>query len=188
MKTEALKLSGAYKIFQERRADDRGFFTRVYCEEELRQLLERPIRQSNMSMSRRAGTTRGLHAQVGKYAEDKLLYCSAGELINVIVDIRPESPTFLQHEIVNLSAENGIMTLVPRGFANGIQTLRDNTVLNYLVTNFYNADAEIGFSIFDPSLNIELPMKPSEISEKDLGWAHLTNGAILAKTKQLKFQ
>lgn len=174
MKFKELSLSGSYVIKQNRISDERGFFTRVFSDDIFNGPLDgRPIRQSNFSFSRYSGTTRGLHSQYAPCAEDKILFCPTGKLVNIIVDIRPNSPTFLKHEIIELSSENGLMTLVPKGFANGIQTLEDNTSLCYLVSEYYSPTQEIGLSIFDPKLDIQLPMKPTVISEKDKLWPEI---------------
>lgn len=171
MKFIETPLKGAYLIELEKRGDDRGFFARFFCINEFdRAGLRRDVVQINNSISRDKGTLRGLHYQLAPKAEDKIVRCIRGSLLDVIVDLRPESPTFLQHFQVELSAENRTSLFVPKGFAHGFITLEDNTEAFYLVTEFYAPDRERGLRYNDPKLGIKWPMAPVVISDKDNKW------------------
>jgi dTDP-4-dehydrorhamnose 3,5-epimerase len=124
--------------------------------------------QDNQSISYKAGTVRGLHYQRGIYAQTKLVRCAYGSIIDVAVDIRPDSPTYGQHVSAILSSDNGNQLLVPRGFAHGFMTLTDNAVVVYKVDNVYNKESEGSILWNDPDLGIEwIYLGASEISEKD---------------------
>lgn len=171
MKFIETPLKDAYLIELEKRGDDRGFFARFFCINEFdRAGLRRDIVQINNSLSRDKGTLRGMHYQLAPKAEDKIVRCIRGSFLDVIVDLRPESPTFLQNFQVELSAENRLSLLVPKGFAHGFITLEDNTEAFYMVTEFYAPDRERGLRYNDPRLGIKWPMAPAVISDKDNKW------------------
>jgi dTDP-4-dehydrorhamnose 3,5-epimerase len=168
MKFHPLSLSGAYIVELDRLGDERGFFSRAYCQNEFAaKNLFTSVAQANNSLSATKGTLRGLHYQLGEFGEDKLIRCIRGEIFDVVVDLRAESPTFLKHVTVNLSAENRLAVYVPRGCCNGIQTLQSDTELFYLASNFYAAHAERGLRWNDPRLGIDWPLEPEVISQKD---------------------
>lgn len=165
-------LAGAYMIDLERRGDDRGYFARTFCAQEFgEQGLVTTFVQSNSSLSAKAGTLRGLHYQHAPAEETKLMRCIQGAMWDIVVDIRPDSPTYLQNFGCELSPENGRALYVPKGFAHGFQTLKPNTTAFYMVDEFYTPGVEDGFRFDDPELGVELPMAVSEISEKDLSWS-----------------
>lgn len=168
MKFTALELPGAYLIEHENRMDERGFFARTYCREELaRQGLDFEIKQCNLSWSLRKGTLRGMHYQKEPHAEIKLVSCVKGAIWDCIVDIRPDSPTYLRHVGVELVAF-GKALLVPKGFAHGFQTLEDDTAVQYQVSAFYAPGAEVGLRWNDPALAIAWPKCGTRIvSDKD---------------------
>lgn len=168
MKFTETPLSGAYLIELEKREDDRGFFARFFCKEEFRALgLNNNILQINNSLSRIPGTLRGMHYQKFPKAEDKIVRCIRGSLLDVIIDIRPESPSFMRHYSVELSAENRKTLYVPKGFAHGFMTLEPDTEAFYLVTEEYSPDHERGIRYDDPAFGISWPIAPREISGKD---------------------
>lgn len=168
MKFHELPITGAYIVEMERRGDDRGFFARAYCQNEFADHGLRPaFVQANNSVSNDTGTLRGLHYQLGEFAEDKLIRCIHGKIFDVIVDLRPDSPTFLHHHTLTLSSIDKNAIYVPRGCANGIQTLEPYTELFYLVSNFYAPAAERGLRWSDPRLGIVWPLEPTVVSEKD---------------------
>ena len=174
MKFKKLKIKDAYTIHTDLKKDNRGYFQRLLCNKILnKNKIKKKIVQINNSFSEKKGTTRGLHFQLRPYAEDKILKCIKGKLINVIVDLRKNSKTFLRVEKVILDSKVQKMTLVPRGCANGIQTLDDKTELIYFVTNYYNPKKERGCRYDDPLLKIKLPLKISNISKKDTLWPNL---------------
>ncbi|QSR86376.1 dTDP-4-dehydrorhamnose 3,5-epimerase [Candidatus Methylacidiphilum infernorum] len=168
MKFTPLPLAGAFLIDLEKKEDPRGFFARVFCRKEYEAHgLDPDIAQINTSLSLKRGTLRGLHYQVFPKAETKVIRCLRGALWDVIVDLRPESKTYLCHYGCELNEENRRMVYVPRGFAHGFLTLADNTEAFYLVGEFYSPEHERGIRYNDPALNISWPFEPLVISEKD---------------------
>ncbi len=165
-------LPGAYVLDLERREDDRGFFARAWCATELGDHgLETRLVQANVSFNERKGTLRGMHMQVAPHAEVKLIRATRGSVYDVIVDLRPDSPTFRRWTGVELSAVNGRALYVPEGFAHGYQTLEDGSETFYLVSEFYAPDAERGLRWNDPAFGIEWPDPEQAIlSEKDASW------------------
>jgi dTDP-4-dehydrorhamnose 3,5-epimerase len=162
------KLKGAFVIDLERREDPRGFFARAFCQNEFKAHGLKPvIAQANMAFNLKKGTVRGMHFQFPPAAETKLVRCTRGAILDIIVDLRPESATFLQWVAVELNEENQRALHVPERFAHGYQTLRDNTDTSYQVGEFYTPDAEGGLMYNDPRLGLEWPMPPTVISEKD---------------------
>ena len=165
------KLAGAYVIDLERREDERGFFARAFCQREFAdRSLNTRISQSNVAFNRDAGTLRGMHFQFPPAAETKLVRCTRGAIVDMIVDVRPESPTYLQHVAVELTAENGRALYVPERFAHGYQVLADETETSYQVGEFYAPELEGGLRYDDPRLGLEWPLPVVEMSEKDGGW------------------
>lgn len=168
MKFTKTPLPGAYVIDLEKLGDDRGFFARLYCENEFREHeLETHFVQINNSLSAQKGTLRGMHYQLEPAAEVKVVRCIKGSLYDVILDLRQDSPTFGQWYGAELSAENRRMMYVPRGFGHGFITLEDDTEAFYLVSNFYAPEKERGVRWNDPRFNIEWPIEPVVVSEKD---------------------
>lgn len=156
-------------------ADERGFFVRTWC---TRAFAEAGLRlnfvQGNLSVSHRRGTLRGLHYQRPPSREGKLVRCSRGEIYDVIVDLRRDSPTFLRHYAVVLSAANLKSLYVPPGFAHGFQTLTDDAEVSYAMTDFYAPELAGGIRWDDPSLGISWPLgPPTVISERDRSYADL---------------
>lgn len=161
-------LPGAYIIDLEKKGDDRGFFARVFCKQEFKQHeLETEFVQINNSLSAKKGTLRGMHYQLDPHAEVKVVRCIKGRLWDVILDIRPNSPTFGQWFGAELSAENRRMMYVPKGFAHGFITLEDDTEAFYLVSAYYAPEFERGIRWNDPKFNIQWPIEPQVISDKD---------------------
>lgn len=164
----ATELDGAFVIEPEPRVDDRGFFARIYCVNEFAAHgLNTRLVQANLSYNRRAGTVRGMHYQLAPKAETKLVRCTAGAIYDVIVDLRPDSATYLRWIGVELSAANRAMLYVPEGFAHGFQTLTDDAEVAYQVTEFYSPEHERGVRWDDPALNIRWPAAVTVISDKD---------------------
>jgi dTDP-4-dehydrorhamnose 3,5-epimerase len=164
-------LQGAYTVEIEKRGDERGFFARVFCENEFTQAeLVPKFVQVNNSLSAKKGTLRGMHFQLPPRAEVKLVRCVRGTLWDAIVDLRPDSPSFGKWFGAELNAENRLMMYVPRGFAHAILTLADDTEALYLVSEFYDPEQERGLRWNDPKFNIGWPIEPSEISPKDAKW------------------
>lgn len=161
-------LPGAFIVDLERREDERGFFAREFCQEEFKAHGLKPVvAQANLAFNAKAGTLRGMHFQYPPSAESKLVRCIRGAILDVIVDLRPESPTYLKHIEVELNEDNWRALYVPERFAHGCQTLRDNTVTSYHVGTVYTPSAEGGLLHDDPALGLTWPMPVSVISEKD---------------------
>jgi dTDP-4-dehydrorhamnose 3,5-epimerase len=168
MKFTETPLKGAWVIQIEPRGDDRGWFARFFCQRELGEHgLCANIVQANNSFSKHRGTLRGMHYQLAPKAEDKIVRCFRGSFLDVIVDLRADSPTFLQHFSIELTAENRTILFVPKGFAHGFLTLADDTEAFYLVTESYSSQHERGLRYNDPKLGIRWPFSPIVISEKD---------------------
>jgi dTDP-4-dehydrorhamnose 3,5-epimerase len=161
-------LAGAYLIDLEKRGDGRGFFARVFCEAEFGQhgLATRFV-QVNNSLSAERGTLRGLHYQLPPRAETKVVRCIRGALCDVILDLRPASPTFGQSFSAELTADNRRMLYVPKGFAHGLITLADDTEAFYFADEFYAPELERGVRWDDPRFGIAWPIEPAVISDKD---------------------
>lgn len=171
MKFEATPLHGAFTIELDRFGDDRGFFARAYCRREFEEVgLVTSFVQVNDSLSAQKGTLRGMHYQIGEDAETKLVRCIKGSLYDIILDVRPESPTFGRHFGVELSALNRRMLYVPKGFAHSFITLEDDTEAFYFVDAFYAPEAERGVRWNDPKFAVEWPNQPTVISSKDASW------------------
>ena len=166
---EETSLAGAFVIGLEPHSDERGFFARTWCRNELEALgLDAQVAQCSVSFNTRAGTLRGLHFQASPYEEVKLVRCTAGAIFDVIVDLRPESPTFGRHYAVTLSKENRRTLYIPKGVAHGFQTLLPNTEVAYQMSEFYHADYARGVRWNDPSFGIDWPMTENRIiNERD---------------------
>ncbi|MGH8760473.1 MAG: dTDP-4-dehydrorhamnose 3,5-epimerase [Burkholderiales bacterium] len=165
------KLKGAYVLDVERREDTRGFFARVFCQKEFADHGLKPIiAQANIAYNRTRGTLRGMHFQYPPFAETKLVRCTRGAILDIIVDLRPDSPTYLQHVEVELTADNHRALYVPERFAHGYQVLEDRTETSYQVGEFYAPGTEGGLRYDDPRLGLRWPLPIGEMSDKDRQW------------------
>ncbi|HID07768.1 MAG TPA: dTDP-4-dehydrorhamnose 3,5-epimerase [Armatimonadetes bacterium] len=166
------KLAGAFILDFNKIEDDRGFFARAFCTQEMEEHnLISDVKQANMSWNEKAGTMRGMHYQVDPYQETKLVRCTRGALYDVIIDLRKDSSTFGEWVGVELSADNRRALFVPRDFAHGFVTLEDNTDAFYMVSQSYVPNAEDGIRWNDPRFAIDWPVTPSLVSDKDANWA-----------------
>jgi dTDP-4-dehydrorhamnose 3,5-epimerase len=165
------KLDGAFILDIERREDNRGFFARAFCQHEFAEHgLEPIIAQANVAFNKTRGTVRGMHFQFPPVAETKLVRCTRGAILDIIVDLRPESSTYLDHIAVELTADNHRALYVPKRFAHGYQVLEDATETSYQVGEFYAPGSEGGLRYNDPRLGLTWPLPVSEISLKDDAW------------------
>jgi dTDP-4-dehydrorhamnose 3,5-epimerase len=166
------EIPGAYVVELDKREDERGFFARGWCRKEFRQHgLADIVSQVNISYNRHQHTMRGFHYQVAPAQEDKLLRCTRGAIHDVMIDLRPDSPTYMRHISLVLSAANYKMLQVPKGCANAFLTLEDETEVTYLVSEFYTPAAERGIRWDDPAFDIRWPVaEPAVISDKDRSW------------------
>lgn len=176
MKFTPLELSGAYIIEAEPRQDDRGYFARVFCVDEFSAHdLCTSWQQANVAHNKQKGITRGMHYQHAPDAEVKLVRCSRGAVYDVIVDMRPESPTYRAWYGCELSEKNQTLLYVPTGFAHGYQVLSDHSDLHYMVSTGYAPQSEDGIRWDDPAIGIEWPVSASVIlSDKDKAWPLLS--------------
>lgn len=165
-------LKGAYVLDLEIRTDERGGFARTFCAQEFEAHgLKATVAQCNLSYNHKAGTLRGMHYQIPPAAETKLVRCTQGGIYDVIIDMRPDSPTYLQHFGVELTAENRRAIYIPELFAHGYQALTDGTEVVYQVGEFYTPGYERGLRYDDPAFGIVWPLPVTVISEKDAAWA-----------------
>jgi dTDP-4-dehydrorhamnose 3,5-epimerase len=170
------KLKGAFIIDLDRHDDPRGFFARAFCQKEFADHGINPlIAQCNIGFNRQRGTLRGMHFQYPPAAETKLVRASRGAVLDIIVDLRPESPTYLQHISVELSADNHRAIYIPGRFAHGYQALMDDTETTYQVGEFYTPGSEGGLLHDDPALKLEWPLPVTAISDKDRQWKPLAS-------------
>ncbi|MDD2901691.1 MAG: dTDP-4-dehydrorhamnose 3,5-epimerase [Syntrophales bacterium] len=163
-----LRLPGAFLIHQERAEDARGFFARFWCTREFAAHgLNPALVQCNLSFNVKKGTLRGLHYQKAPNGEAKLVTCFQGAIYDVIVDLRPDSPTYGQWLAVELTGENLLSLYIPEGLAHGFQTLEDRTLVFYQMSEFYQPDSAMGVRWDDPLFGIVWPMEVTTISSKD---------------------
>jgi dTDP-4-dehydrorhamnose 3,5-epimerase len=163
-----MKVGGAFVLEVEKVEDERGFFARSWCQKEfqLHSLVPHLV-QANISFNKQKGTLRGMHYQAPPYGEAKVVRCTRGVIFDVIIDLRPESPTFKQWTAVELTADNYKMLYVPENCAHGYITLEDSTEVTYLVSQFYHRERERGVRYDDPAFGVRWPIKVQVISEKD---------------------
>lgn len=162
------ELKGAFVLEINQLTDERGFFGRSWCKREMEEHgLNGNVVQANTSFSKTKGTLRGMHYQKHPHEETKLIRCTKGAIYDVIVDLRKDSPTYLQWFGIELSEGNYKMLYVPEKFAHGFITLTDDAEVTYLVTQFYTPGAEAGLRFNDPKLNIDWPLEATVVSEKD---------------------
>lgn len=176
MKFTKTQLKGAYIIEPELLTDERGFFARSWCQKEFTERGLNPnLVQCNISFNHKKGTLRGMHYQAKPYEEAKLVRCTMGAIYDVIIDIRPELPTFKQWVAVELTAENRRMLYIPEGMAHGFQTLLDNTEVFYQMSDFYHSESATGLRWDDPTFGIVWPQASQMIiSEKDKSYPNFT--------------
>ena len=171
-------LQGAWLIEAEPACDERGFFTRTFCVSQFATHgLETSFVQHSMSHSRYKHTLRGMHFQRAPHEEVKLVSCVAGAIFDVILDLRPDSPTYLQWASFYLTPESLLHLYIPKGFAHGFQTLTEDSIVNYLISEFYTPGAASGLRFDDPALGIEWPAEPTAMSDKDRNWRLLATPA-----------
>lgn len=172
MKFNPTPLKDVFVIEMEPRADDRGFFARAFCETEYANAGMGATRfvQMNNSYNDKAGTLRGMHYQLPPAAEVKVVRCLHGALYDVVVDLRPDSPSYGKWFGIELNEENRLSLYIPRGFAHGFITLRDGTETLYLASDAYTPGQERGLRYDDPKFGIQWPREPVTVSDKDLSW------------------
>ncbi len=171
MKYTPLAVDGVFLVEMEPRPDERGSFARAFDTAEFEERgMRSEVAQCNVSQNHRAGTVRGLHLSLPGHPESKFVRCTRGAIVDVAVDVRPDSPTFLQHVMVELSAENHAGLYLPPHLAHAFQTLTDDAEILYMVSVPYAPGAEIGYRYDDPAFGLRWPLPVSAISEKDAAW------------------
>jgi dTDP-4-dehydrorhamnose 3,5-epimerase len=170
MKYTEIELSGAYVIDLDPIVDDRGFFKRIWCEQVLRdEGLEYTFKQVNLSSCKKKATMRGLHYQISPFEEVKMLKCTKGAIFDVMIDLRKDSPTYRKWFGIELNESNNKMVYVPRFFAHGYLSLRDDSEVMYTSSEFYTPGSERGIRWDDPAFAIDWPITPEIVTEKDSG-------------------
>ena len=168
MKFTSVPLGGAHLVELEAVADERGFFARSWCAEEFRSYgLNPALAQCSLSFNKRKGTIRGMHYQAEPHAEVKLVRCTSGVIYDVILDLRPASPTYCKWFAIELTATNRKMLYVPEGIAHGFQTLADDTEVFYQISVSYHPESARGVRWNDPLFAIEWPVRDLILSERD---------------------
>lgn len=171
MKFHPMQIAGAFLVESVPHGDSRGYFSRTFCQETFREAgLETAFVQANASFSAQQGTLRGIHYQKEPHDEAKLVRCTRGAIYDVIVDLRPQSKTYLRWQATELTDDNLLQVYVPRGLAHGFMTLRDNVAVAYMVSAAYEPASEGGIRWDDPTFAIEWPGDVTTISEKDASW------------------
>ena len=164
-------LPGAFVIELEKRMDERGFFARTFCVDEFKTHGLNPnLVQCSAAFNLRRGTLRGFHWQAPPKAEDKVVRVTRGAIHDVIVDLRPNSRTYLRHVAVELTADNGRMLYIPKGFAHGLQTLADSTEVFYQMSEFFAPECSRGARWNDPAFGVEWPLPNPIMNERDRNW------------------
>ncbi|HKQ80684.1 MAG TPA: dTDP-4-dehydrorhamnose 3,5-epimerase [Steroidobacteraceae bacterium] len=179
MKFETLPIAGAMKVSIERHADHRGFFARTFCIDEFSAHgLPTAVIQSSMSYNAKAGTVRGMHFQWPPSREDKLVRCVRGAIYDVLIDLRPNSPSYLQHVGVRLDDRNRDAVMIPHGVAHGFQTLVDDTEVFYQMTDRFAPDLANGFRWNDRAFGIEWPLAEITIAPRDADYPDFDRAAF----------
>ena len=182
---EKLSLSGVMRVRLEPIGDDRGFFARTYCRDEfLKNGLSPDVVQASMSFNVNRGTVRGLHMQWPPSEECKLVRCVRGEIIDVLLDLRPGSQTYLRHETVILSEAERDAVFVPVGVAHGFQTLTDNAEVLYQMSDFHAPQLATGVRWDDPAFGIRWPLPVAAISSQDAARPAFDRGAFEAELER----
>jgi dTDP-4-dehydrorhamnose 3,5-epimerase len=164
-------LDGAFILELDRRSDDRGYFARTWCQRELEQAgLNPSLVQSSVSFNVRRHTLRGMHWQAAPNGEVKIVRCTRGAILDVIIDLRPESPTYMQHFGVELSAESGRALYIPEGMAHGFVTLEDSTEVFYQMSEFHDPASARGVRWNDPAFDIQWPVSTPILHPRDAAY------------------
>ena len=176
MQFETTKVAGLIAVRLERHGDERGSFARLFCRDEFTaQGLESNFVQQSLSVTRHAGTVRGMHFQRAPHAEVKFVRCVRGAIHDVVADLRRDSPSYMRWQAFHLSAQDNLSLYIPAGCAHGFQTLEDDCEVLYQMDVVYQPGFADGFRFDDPALGIAWPLAVTVIAEKDLGWPPLAS-------------
>tara|TARA_Y200000002_G_C22344383_1_gene522293 strand:+ start:108 stop:632 length:525 start_codon:yes stop_codon:yes gene_type:complete len=174
MKIKKTNIFGCYEVFTDGIFDDRGSFSRIFCENILKKNnIKFKIKQINFANTKKRGTFRGFHYQVNPHSENKLVKCIKGSIFDVVIDLRKKSKTYKKLFKTKLYDKENKLLLIPRGCAHGYLSLNDNTEIIYFVDNVYNSSSERGIKYSDPDIKIKWPIKIKNVSVKDLNWPKL---------------
>jgi len=185
MRFEELRIAGAALVHIEPRTDARGFFARTFCAHEFAAHgLPAAAVQASVSYNIRAGTVRGMHFQWPPSQEGKLVRCLRGRLFDVLIDLRPDSVSYLQHQAVDLDQDNRTAVFIPAGIAHGFQTLADETEVLYQMTDFYLPELQCGYRWNDPQFGISWPLPATVISDRDAACADFDRAAHESEYRQ----
>jgi dTDP-4-dehydrorhamnose 3,5-epimerase len=177
VKFTPLGVDGVHLVEMERREDERGWFARSFAEEEFQAHgLVPDVAHCNISFNHRVGTVRGLHLSLPGHPESKFIRCTHGAIVDVAVDVRPDSPTYLERVQIELSADNGLALYLPPHLAHAYQTLTDGTEVLYMVSVPYAPGAEMGYRHDDPAFGIQWPRPVTVVSQKDMAWPPFDDG------------
>ncbi|MEH1809496.1 dTDP-4-dehydrorhamnose 3,5-epimerase [Nostoc sp.] len=177
------KIKEAFIVDLELHRDIRGFFARSFCTQEFQDRGLKPtIAQCNLSFNYKKGTLRGMHYQMPPSQETKLVRCIRGAIYDVIIDLRPDSPSYLSHIGIELTAENRLALYIPDRCAHGFQTLSNETEVMYQMGDFYAPEYAGGYRYDDPAFGIEWPLSVTEISDKDRAWSLFESKKIVTTT------
>jgi dTDP-4-dehydrorhamnose 3,5-epimerase len=169
---ERTAVDGAFLIRPQRLPDERGFFARTYCVDELAAAgIDPKVVQRSLSYNRRRGTLRGLHYQLAPHQENKFVSCLRGAIYDVVLDLRPQSPTFRRWCAATLSDENLDILFIPKGCAHGFLTLADDAAVDYGISELHHPESARGLRYDDPAFRIDWPFAPAVINDRDLGYA-----------------
>lgn len=169
---EKTNIQGVYLIHLEKKEDERGYFARTFDRQEFSAHgLKFDIVQSSLSHNEKSGTVRGMHLQVAPHEEEKLILCLRGEIVDIVLDLRRDSPTYKQHLSINLNEQNNDLIYIPKGMAHGFQTLRDNSVIQYHMSTVFVPEASSGVKWDDSAFDIKFPLPITVISERDNSYA-----------------
>jgi dTDP-4-dehydrorhamnose 3,5-epimerase len=167
----ATPVEGAFLIQPERREDERGFFARTYCVRELEEHgLNPQVVQRSVSFNHKRGTLRGMHYQVAPHEETKLVSCNRGEIYDVIIDLRPGSPSHRRWTAAALSADNGHILYIPSGCAHGFLTLTDDAIVDYQISDFHHPESARGVRYDDAAFDVKWPFEPTVVNTRDRAW------------------
>jgi len=183
MKFRATQIRDVLEITVEPKTDERGFFARTWCKDEFEARgLESELVQCSISYNSKKGTLRGMHYQAAPFEETKLVRCTRGSVYDVVVDLRPESPTFKRWIAITLTAENRNMIYIPQGCAHGFLTLQDDTEVFYQMSEVYDAASARGFRWNDPAFEIAWPDAVKVISERDRNYPDFQQNYVLGNS------
>lgn len=172
-------IEGLFVVEADPYSDNRGLFLRSFCRNALAEVgVSFEVVQGNVSYNHKEHTLRGFHYQKAPFSESKILTCLSGSIFNVVADLRPNSKTFLKHEVIEMSASSMESLLVPEGCANAFLTMEDQTLVHYYMSDFFKPERYAGFRYNDPTFDVKWPFTPQVISERDANLDFWVNSCV----------